>query len=105
MTDILHLFFAFTLGIVLGGLFFAGLWFTVKKAVQSTIPLIWFGLSFFIRISILLIGFYSISHTSYPKLIACLLGFITARIIVLRMTKWYDERQTRLKKEEVHHET
>ncbi|WP_367754238.1 ATP synthase subunit I [Flavobacterium sp. WC2430] len=105
MNDVLQLFFAFTLGIILGGLFFAGLWFTVKKAVQSTIPLVWFGLSFLIRVFILLFGFYSISHTSYPKLIACLLGFITARIIILRMTKSYDERQTKLKKEEVHHET
>ena len=105
MSDILHLFFAYVLGLFLGGLFFAGLWFTVKKAVNSTMPLLWFLASFFIRASILLIGFYTISHGNWQKFIVCLVGFITARFIVMRFTQSYGEKQTKLKNEEVRHET
>lgn len=93
---------AFIAGIALGILFFGGLWFTVKKAVNAKIPALWILSSFFLRISITLVGFYFISSGNWQRLVTCLAGFIIARIIVIHFTKSIDEKQMLVKKDIIH---
>ena len=87
MNETLFMIFAFIAGLALGTLFFGGLWFTVKKAVSAKIPAIWFFGSFFLRVSITLIGFYYISRNNWQWLLICVLGFVVARFMVVRLTK------------------
>ena len=104
MNEIIGMILALMAGLALGILFFGGLWVTVKKAVSSKIPAIWFFFSLLIRLGITLIGFYYISQGSWQRLLIGAAGFIMARFIVLRLTKSIDEKQIQLKKE-VFHET
>ena len=95
---------AFIGGLLLGTIFFGGLWLTVRKLVISKIPAILFLGSFLLRVSITLIGFYYISSGSWQRLLICVAGFITARYSVIYFTKSNKEKQVLLKKE-VSHET
>lgn len=99
MNETVSIILAFVGGIALGILFFGGLWFTVKKAVNAKTPALWIISSFFLRIGIIAVGFYFIGSGNWVKLLICLLGFIIARFIVLNYTKSIDEKQTPLKKE------
>lgn len=83
----------------MGTLFFGGLWFTVKKAVTSRIPALWIFSSFFLRISITLIGFYFIGAGNWQRLIVSVIGFMAARFMVIHFTKSIDEKKIQLKKE------
>jgi F1F0 ATPase subunit 2 len=101
MNETLFMVLAFTAGLFLGILFFLGLWVTVKKVVIAKIPAIWVFVSFFLRVSIIMIGFYYVSQGSWQRLLLCVLGFIIARFLVTRFTKSMDEK-TLIKK--LHHE-
>ena|SRR5665647_440632 len=104
MNEIVYMILAFILGLLLGTIFFGGLWFTVRKLVASKIPALWFFGSFILRIGITLTGFYYISFGSWQRLLVCVAGFITARYSVIYFTKSNNEKQVLLNKE-VSHET
>ena len=104
MNEIVYIILAFIVGLLLGTIFFGGLWFTVRKLVTSKIPALWFLGSFILRISITLIGFYYISSGSWQRFLICVAGFITARYSVIYFTKSDNEKQVLLNKE-VSHET
>ena len=84
MSENLFLIIAFFVGIAIGAIFFGGLWFTLKKGMASKRPAVWIIGSFFIRTAITLAGFYFISAGNWKKLIACLLGFVIARMLSKR---------------------
>jgi F1F0 ATPase subunit 2 len=104
MNEIVYKILAFIVGLLLGTIFFGGLWFTVRKLVTSKRPALWFLGSFILRVSITLIGFYYISSGSWQRLIICVAGFIIARFAVIHFTKLSKEKLILLKKE-VGHET
>jgi F1F0 ATPase subunit 2 len=104
MNEIVYMILAFIGGLLLGTIFFGGLWFTVRKLVISKIPALWFLGSFILRVSITLIGFYYISTGSWQRLLICVAGFIIARFAVIHFTKLSEEKQVLLKKE-ISHET
>lgn len=93
MNEIIILGLVFIAGLVLGVLFFGGLWLTVKNAVVSEKPALWFIGSFFIRMSIALIGFYYLSQGSWKNLLVAVSGFIIARYIIIYLTKSIEEKQ------------
>jgi F1F0 ATPase subunit 2 len=72
-------------GAALGTLFFGGLWWTVRRAAASPRPALWFGPSLLLRMTIVVGGFYLVGGAQWPRLAACLLGFVLARIAVLRL--------------------
>lgn len=74
-------------GLLLGAIFFGGLWWTVNKGVSSQRPAFWFLGSFLVRMSITLTGFYFIGRGNWQRLLLCLLGFLTARVMVTWMTR------------------
>jgi F1F0 ATPase subunit 2 len=73
-------------GILLGALFFGGLWWTVLKGLSAKRPALLFIASMLVRTSIALAGFYFVSGGDWKRLLACLLGFIIARLIITRLT-------------------
>lgn len=78
---------ALATGFLLGVLFFRGLWWTIQKGVSSKWPAVWFVGSLLLRMSIVLAGFYFVSGGNRACLPACLVGFIIARMIVMRLTQ------------------
>ena len=89
-------------GALLGGLFFGGLWWTVRRALCSKSPALWFLSSLLLRTGITLAGFYFVSGGHWPRLLVCLLGFLIARVMVTRLTRAPLEKQPRLAKEAGH---
>ena len=87
MNNVLFLVLALVAGLVLGAIFFGGLWLTVRKGVFSKSPALWFLGSMLLRMGIVLAGFYFIGRGNWQRLISCLLGFIIARFIVMRLTR------------------
>lgn len=101
MIDLLSLVFALIAGIMLGAIFFGGLWWTVRKGVSAKNPAFLFFGSMLLRTCIVVLGFYFILGDSWQRLLAGLLGFIVARIVVTRLTR-VAQQQNQLAKEAGH---
>jgi F1F0 ATPase subunit 2 len=100
MSDIPALAAAFLAGALLGAFFFGGLWWTVQKGISSERPALWFLGSLLLRTGVVLAGIYFVAQTHWSRLVACLLGFMIARVVVVRRLKRLpDEAQTELKQE------
>jgi len=99
MNEIVFMILAFVAGLVIGTIFFGGLWFTVKKGITSKKPTLLFFFSFVLRTGIALIGFYYISQNIWQRFLICLVGFVIARFIIALITKPIMEKQIMLKKE------
>ncbi len=86
MNDMLALMFAGTAGGLLGLLFFGGLWWTVRRAVDSPRPALWVGGSLLLRMVCVATGFVVVSAGDWRRLLSCLFGFWAARCLVVRLT-------------------
>ena len=76
-------------GMLLGLVFFGGLWWTVQNGLSAKQPALWFGISMLLRTGIVLAGFYFIGGADWKRLLLCMLGFVIARIVVtLRVKSW-----------------
>ena len=82
MNEFLSLTSALGAGVLLGALFFGGLWWTVRKGVSSQRPALWFFGSLLLRMSITLAGFYFVGRENWERWLLCLLGFVLARLVV-----------------------
>ncbi len=87
MNEAVYFAFALVAGILLGALFFGGLWWTVRRGLTSKHPALWFFGSVLLRTCIVLLGFYFILGDTWQRLLAGLLGFVVARLIVMRFTR------------------
>lgn len=92
MNDAVVLWMAGGAGASLGVLFFGGLWWTVVKGSLSRHPALWFLGSLMLRTATCLAGFYYASGGQVDRLLACLLGFVIARFIVIWFTSAHDEQ-------------
>jgi len=95
MNEFLILAVAFAAGLLLGAVFFGGLWWTIQQSIRSNGPALLFGCSFLIRTFIAVAGFYFACQGDWRRLLACLSGFLLARIFVTRMTRLPSEKRTR----------
>jgi len=78
---------ALAAGILLGAVFFGGLWWTIVRGVSSSRPALWFLGSMLLRTGIVLSGFYFVSAGDWKRLLAGLLGFVVARLVVKRLIR------------------
>jgi len=100
MNDIQALALALLAGALLGAFFFGGLWWTVQKGVASERPALWFFGSLLLRTGMVLAGFFFVSQDHWSRFVACLAGFVIARIIVVnRLTRAPAKDETPLEKE------
>lgn len=87
MNEIVRLVLALPTGVLIGAIFFGGLWWTVKKGADSKRPALWFFGSLLARTSVALAGFYFMGRGNWERLLLCLLGFIIARTIMTQITR------------------
>jgi F1F0 ATPase subunit 2 len=102
MNEALTMVLAWVVGCLLGVIFFGGLWWTVRKSIAAKQPALWIFGSLLVRMSIVLAGFYLFSGSHLGRLFLCLLGFLTARLAVIRLTRPSRERQICLRPEAKH---
>ncbi len=99
MNDSLLLSLTFAAGVLLGAIFFGGLWWTVRKGVASARPELWFFGSMLLRMSIILAGFRLIAGEYWERWLLCLCGFIVARLGARWLTGRSRRNQTGLAQE------
>ena len=96
MTEALALVPSLLAGLLLGAFFFGGLWWTIRMGTPSEWSGLLFSGSFLLRTIIACAGFYLVSRGDWRKLLACLLGFLIARIAVTRLIRIPAERRAPL---------
>jgi F1F0 ATPase subunit 2 len=77
---------AWAAGVLLGGIFFGGLWWTVRKGISSKQPALWFFGSVLLRTSVTLGGFYFVSGGHWERLLSSVVGFLMASLLVMWLT-------------------
>ena len=87
MSEALALVMAWLAGGVLGAIFFAGLWWTVRLGMSSKQPALWLLVSLLLRMAIVLTGFYFTAGGHWERFLVCGLGFVLARPIVTCLTR------------------
>lgn len=102
MNETLSLVMALLAGMLLGAIFFGGLWWTVQKGLSSRRPELWFLGSLLLRTSTAVAGFYFVSGGHWERLLVCLLGFVIVRRIVMQLTRQPAEEQNQLTMEASH---
>ena len=95
MNETLTLVLAGVAGLLLGGFFFGGLWWTVRKGASSRRSALWFFGSFVLRTSLVLAGFYLVGGEHWQPLLGCLLGFVMARPVVTWLTRSSNQQPVR----------
>jgi len=86
INNIFMLLLAATGGGLLGVFYFTGLRWTLRKSITSQWAALWFSFSFLLRSSVCLFGIYWIGANDFTRILACLVGFILARTIVMKLT-------------------
>ncbi len=102
MIETLILLSAWAAGVLLGAVFFGGLWWTVRKGLSSKHPALLFLGSLVLRTSITVIGFCLVASGHWERLLLCLLGFIMARFIAARLAQLPAVEQTHSAEEASH---
>jgi F1F0 ATPase subunit 2 len=74
-------------GAALGLVFYAGLWWTVRRAATFRRPGLSVLASLLLRMSIALGGFYVVAGSDWARLLLCLAGFVLARAAVSWLTR------------------
>ena len=85
MNNLLVLLLSGIAGLGLGTVFFGGLWWTLRKVLVSTRPVLWQLGSLLLRFGLVLAGFYVVADGLWQRMVACLAGFLVARIMLLRL--------------------
>ncbi len=86
MIDIVTMIAAFIAGLCLGAFFFGGLLWTIKRGLTSKHPALWFLGAWLVRISVVLATFYFVGGGQWQRIVMCTVGFLIARVIILRVT-------------------
>jgi F1F0 ATPase subunit 2 len=69
-------------GVMLGAIFFGGLWWTIRWGISSKWAAVWFLCSLLLRTTIALAGFYFVSQEDWRKGLVCLFGFLIPRFLI-----------------------
>lgn len=85
--DAPSLLLAWLAGGALGVFFFGGLWWSVHKALDASNPALWIFPSMLLRTGVVLAGFYFVAGGDWHRVLACLVGFVIARQIIVRLTR------------------
>lgn len=87
MNDLLFILLALLAGAILGWFFFFGLRITVERLPRVKHPWLLMLSSYIARTSIVVAAFFFIMQGDLIRLLACLVGFILARTIILKREK------------------
>lgn len=98
-TEVLYLLPALVAGMILGVIFFGGLWLTVSRGLRSKKAALIFIGSFILRMAIILPGFYFVGGDNWQRMLASLAGFLIARTVITRITQKNKQSKQELIKE------
>lgn len=84
MSEGLSLGLALAAGLGLGVFYFGGLWLTVKRLPSTRHAAQLLLASAFVRMAITLAGFYLLAGGQWQRLLMCLLGFFSVRVVLVR---------------------
>ncbi len=87
MSETVALILALLAGGLLGTIFFGGLWWTIRQGMASKQPAALFFASLLLRTGIALAGFYLVARGDWRRVLACLVGFFLARILITWLTR------------------
>lgn len=85
--EIITLSLAALAGVLIGAIFFAGLWWTIQYGLNNKRPALLFMVSLFVRFGLALTGFYFVGGGHLERLVACLAGFIVSRVVTARFMR------------------
>jgi F1F0 ATPase subunit 2 len=75
---------ALAAGLGLGVFYFGGLWLTVKRLPTARHAAQLLLASAFVRMAVTLAGFYLVAGGEWQRLLMCLLGFFSVRVLMVR---------------------
>jgi F1F0 ATPase subunit 2 len=84
MNQIGILVLAFVAGLGLGLFYFGGLWLTVQRLPQARHPGLLTLVSLIVRLGLTLAVFYLVMAGRWERLLACLVGFLLVRLVLVR---------------------
>ena len=103
MNEMINMVLILAAGVLLGAIFFGGLWLSIQKGKESRHPALWFSGSLLLRMSVTLAGFYFLGHGHWERMMVCLLGFLIARFILMRLIGLpWEENKNRMEQEARH---
>lgn len=79
-----QLFLSFLVGVLGGGLYFSGLWFTVRQLPGARRPGLLLLGSFTLRLALLLGAIYLLASAHWTHLLSALAGVVLARVLLIR---------------------
>lgn len=85
-------------GMVLGLIYFGGLWMVLRRLPEIKHPAAWLGLSLVVRMLIVLLVLYLLFADSWQQLIMAVLGMLTSRAILVHRIKpgpWQNKKANR----------
>lgn len=85
--------FAGLAGVVLGGFFFGSLWWTVRRTLSSAPSVLSHLGILVVRMAVTLFGFYVVGAGHWERVVACLAGFLVARVVATWTTPARARRQ------------
>ena len=81
-------------GILLGIIYFGGLWLTIQRMSQVSRPILLLTGSFILRLGMVLVGFYLVSNGRLEFLAVCLVTFLLTRFYFIKKIQPAPERNT-----------
>ena len=81
---IIELLISFIVGAAIGGVYFAGLWETIRRLPDVENPVRRMALSYALRMALALSGFYFVMQGEWERLAAAMVGFLLMRGWLLR---------------------
>lgn len=92
MNAILTLSLQFVVGVLLGTLFYGGLWWTVRR-VAANASAFWLVGSFIVRTILVLTVLYAVTRGEWRGMAACFAGFLVVRPVLTRLIRRNPDRE------------
>lgn len=83
MSPVIPLVLAWVAGVGLGLFYFGGLWLTIRQLPTCRWPAPLLVGSFVGRMAVVLFGFYFVMDGRWERVLACLIGFVIARHLLI----------------------
>ena len=71
-------------GVGLGGVYFGGLWLTVRRLPRTPGESLLVLVSFLLRLAIVLLGIFWLTRLEWKNVLICLAGLLVARTVIVR---------------------
>jgi F1F0 ATPase subunit 2 len=92
MTEVVTLTGSLATGLIIGVVYFGGLWLTMRAVSASKRPRLLTAVSFIGRLAVAGLGFYLLSAGGWQRPVVAIAGFILMRLLLAR--RWGPDRNT-----------